>query len=329
MDPSSRLAAQLRALTRRLLSMEQVTVTGVSPLRVEGAAGDVELRALGWYDPAVGDQVVLLRSGSTAVVLGATTPNQRPAGVGVVAAYTPADTVVTVTVDGAAQVLPKAATWTPTVGETCAVLWWPSSTTSGDWSGVAVCGLGTSPTAATPPKTPTPQPPAAIPPTPTLDAAVTFTIPALSCGTWRSGAWRTDTTKVVQGDYSGRVNSGYWFYGSQLAAWRDVTVTKAEIFLHAAAGGSYGPSPVRLYTHGSPRRLATQPVAGTALGAPALADMASGWYPLSVAAAQSLVDGTQHGVAAISSATADYTTLYGLADDPMSGALRITGERTP
>ena len=330
MDPSRRLAAQLRDMGRRVVSLEQVTVTAVSPLRVEGADGDVELRALGWYDPAVGDQVTVLRMGGTGLVLGATTANQRPSGTGTVSAYTGGAATVTVTVDGIAYVVPKSKTWAPVVGETCAVMWSPV-VVSGDvqWSGVGICGLATSASSTVVPKTSSAQEPASIPPS-VADSSVRVTIPATACGTWRGG-WRTDTGKVVQGTYNSRTNSGYWFYGSQMAAYRDVTLTKAEIYLHASTGGAGAATAVKLFTHGSTKKTSTQPTAGSALGTPSLADNAKGWYPLTLAVAQGIVDGTVHGVAAISALTADYTTLCGLAGDekdPLSGALRITGERT-
>lgn len=334
MDPSVRLAAGLRSVAARAVSMEQATVTSVSPLRVEGTNGDVELRALGWYDPALWDQVTVLRMGSTALILGAAVPNQRPPAHGVVAAYT-SGAMVTVTCGGTDYVMPRATGWTPTVGQVCAVLWSPVQVGNDvQWRGAALCGLEAAPTGVAVPKVDAPQPAAAANPSATVQSQFTATVAATQCGTWRGGSWRTDTPKVIQGEWGGRVNSGYWFYGTGFAAYMGCTVTKAWIYLHAGLGGSYGATPVRLYLHGAARKGTSQPASTTAsVGTPSLADNASGWYPISAAEVQKLINGTYKGVSALSSSGADYTTLLGLASatgsprDALSGAIKIQAER--
>ena len=332
MDPSVRLAAGLRSVAARAVSMEQATVTSVSPLRVEGVDGDVEIAALGWYDPALWDQVTVLRMGSTALILGAANTNQRPPAHGVVISYSAGSSVVTVACGGATYTMPRASGWTPTIGQVCAILW-SSVQVDGvvQWRGAALSGLEASPTTTTIPKAAATQPAAAANPSTPVEVEFVATIPALQSCTWRGGGWRTDTTKVIQGLWSGKVNSGYWFYGAQFSALRGCTVEQAWIYLHASLGGPSTPTPVRLYLHGSKRKASAQPISGTAsVGTPSLADSASGWYPISAARVQQLVDDVYSGVSALSSSGADYTTLLGLGGSPrdaMSGAIKIRATR--
>ena len=68
-----RTQAQIKALQAQQTRVVRGTVVAVDPLRLAGSDGDeVELAALGWYVPVIGDEVQVLRGEGSAVVLGPT-----------------------------------------------------------------------------------------------------------------------------------------------------------------------------------------------------------------------------------------------------------------
>lgn len=331
MDALTRVVKMINDVKRSAVSFSEARVTAINPLRVEGADEEVQLRALGWYDPTIGDQVVVARWGQTAVVVGSTRPNQveRPSSQGVVFTSGPGMTIQ-VTVDGQQVSLPFLDSYTPTVGDTVAVVWQETAT---GWDGFIAGKLGSVPT----PRPAAPKPPrdtsndTSSPPPKVIKTTGTDTVRAVSVATWRAG-WRSDTPKVYQGKWGARPeNHGFWFYGNGFSHLRGVTVTKAEVYLHALTAGNGAATPVRLHIHDSASRPSGEPAVHDQLSSPpSLKDNEKGWYEVSAGWINNIINGSGKGLAAIGSTTSHYTALSGLSGegrDPMTGAVRITWER--
>ncbi|ROS62211.1 hypothetical protein EDF38_1314 [Frigoribacterium sp. PhB160] len=161
------------------------------------------------------------------------------------------------------------------------------------------------PLATTPPPKPTPDPPA---PSPSSRHVDVFT--AVDAGSW-SGAYGWRQAQVWASDSL----LGAWFYGSKIRdTLADAAVEKIEIWSTLTQ------------IRGNPPVFATHPHAGKPTGAPALSSstatpVASGrWVQLPLSFGQFLASnvggiGLNHG---------GYNKFRSLAEDPQSGALRIT-----
>ena len=102
MDPVVRIAQAVKKIRSEIPWLTTAIVTSVSPLQVGGAEADVTLKALGWYEPAVGDPVLVIGAGNFAYILGTSTPNQAtiPTQSGTVTAFTTDATTLTASVAG-------------------------------------------------------------------------------------------------------------------------------------------------------------------------------------------------------------------------------------
>lgn len=246
-----RTQAQIKALQSQQARIVRGTVVAVNPLRLAGSDGDeVEVPALGWYAPVIGDEVQVLRSEGSALVLGPTYASGALA---------------------ASRIIQTE----------------PSITAS------------------------LPNP---------------YIVTASQIATWRGG-WRRDTTAAYQGDWTGSGdNSGYWFYSQpKLERLQGLAISKAEVFMHAASGGSFGATTAKMFRHSAAKRGGSQPALSLPWDGPALADGASGWGLLPSAVSAALI-ASGGGLAVSSSGRTYYTSFRPLgtrAGDARSGSIRF------
>ena len=322
---------ELVELRARQVTAQQVQVVGLDPLRVAGVDGDAPVSALGDYRASVGDTAWMLNTAVGPVLLGAVRSGLPPSPNGVIASAPGSGaTTVAVTVDGQVESLPWLASYTPVAGHRVRIDWSP--TADGGWSGCVLGRMGSVPVPKPPPSQEVVESSGG------ADQARSgmATLRAIGVGTWRSGGWRSDTTRVVQSTWTSQpASTGFWFYGPVPAELAGARVTRARVFLKALGGGPSGPSPVRLTHHSHARKYRSMPVlASSPFASPSLADNASGWFegPDYRVAAQAFADGEWAGMAAVSSARAEYTTLAGLSGgqderDPRTGMWDIYWER--
>jgi hypothetical protein len=236
---------------------------------------------------------------------------------------TPTAATVTVSVNGEELDLPYLESYTPAVNDSVLVL-----TRGQRW---VVVGNYTNPAApvtpatpAAPPSTPTPTKPK--PPTPKKTTFVR-TFLANSTGCFRGGKWRTDTSNQPhQGDWGGYgINTGAWFYGSQIkAALAGATVLKVEMYLVRIGGGQYGGITPTIWTHphqsrpgGAPSLLSSSTVSGLAVNT-------KRWVGLPLSFGTALQAGTAYGTACFVAGADPYAAFANLSGARTSGALRIT-----
>jgi len=225
----------------------------------------------------------------------------------------PSSITVTVNLGGVLVTIPRANEYTaPAVGDVALV----ATTNLGK-----AYALGRLATATAP------VPPPAPPPAPTTG---TITFPAQTAGTYRGGAWRTDRSQVLSGDWSGTgINQGAWFYGTAPAGTlAGATITAANVFIDRRAGGFNAAQQIRLYLHNASTRPGAPPA--IVAGPQSIASMvvgAAGWRPVPLAWAAQIAAGTARGLG-IYTATADpYVVLASLAENGQSGALQLAWQK--
>lgn len=154
-------------------------------------------------------------------------------------------------------------------------------------------------------------------------------VPAAGTATWRQG-WRGDTTNVFQGNAGSwsrypYPQSGFWFYGA--GAFDDhkgLTCASIEMQVRVMSNaGDGGAVPVRFHLHNATTRTNTYP---TIVSSVHTVNLAPGSHTVTLPAAwgQSLIDGAAAGIAIVSSSTAEYRGIHGLAEHAASGHLTIT-----
>jgi hypothetical protein len=165
-------------------------------------------------------------------------------------------------------------------------------------------------TAASPPATPDPVAP------PDPDVYRLVSVAARSTHTYRGG-WRTDTTDLYQGDWTGRgQNTGVAFYGSALVGLKadaGASGNRISVRVKRLEGGSYAAQAPTLWTvsqrvkpGGAPTRLAS-------FAGPSLKPGQSGTVTLPDARAAELLDGSAGGIACYVAADTPYLQLAGRA----------------
>ena len=160
-------------------------------------------------------------------------------------------------------------------------------------------------------------------------AAGTLVVAPVETRSRRNGAWRTDTTQVIQGQYGGAGNhTGCAFYGTAARSLAGATVTGATIQVRRDSGGAFAAqaTTMRLVTE------ATRPA-----GAPTLTSSASGpslavgatthTFPVPTAWAQALVDGTAGGIGFLTGGGSPYVRMAGVGDWSPAFTLTITWSR--
>ena len=333
MSAIDRLAEAVQDLRRRLPSMSTHEVVGVSPLLLAGADGQqIEPRRTWGWPVAVGDQVLVVRVGPDLWALGVVSKPIFPAGSGTVAGAA-AGGLVPVTVPdgrGGTRIMSVPSTVTVTVGDRVGLSW---AQTAAGWDGHITGVLQADPTPAPPPPPPTTESEADRPPS--VWRPRVYTVKASSIRTWRDGGWRAADAKgrAYQGRYatSSYGNShGFWFYGANAFTQLDgMVIQKVEIYMHAVPGvGPGGASPAHLRAHGHARPSSSKPpIVGTwSDSSIALRDGEKGWRepPNGVALAELLRTGAASGLAVVYDGSADYGAWASLAENPLSGSIRIT-----
>lgn len=284
--------------------------TGAVTMRIAGT--DVlSVPVLASYVPAVGDSVAVLRQGQRLLALGAVATPQAAQGT-VVSATT---TAVVVSTPLGTKPYPYLASYTPTAGDTVAILW---TGTQG-----VVAGRLSAPIA----KAAHPGVPAAegVPPA-SVSTSGTSTFVATSAASWLGTALRTDSDDVVQGTGPSDTDasSGAYFYGaSPVATLAGATVTGCRVYLIREDAGAPGPLTAHVQAHSSTEYQASPVVyTGAAVDVP-LEVGQGGWVTLPVAMGQALASG---GGLGISGAT-PYLRLSGPATQGAAGALSIDWRR--
>lgn len=164
-------------------------------------------------------------------------------------------------------------------------------------------------TAGAPPADTAPAPPATV-------TTGTLTVTPVETRSYRSGSvtgWRTDDDDVYQGQYGGWGNhTGCAFYGTKPRSLAGATVTGASFRVRMEQIGSYPPQAATL-------RLMTNSVRPG--GAPTLTSTATGptlaqggqedRFPVAVAWAQAMVDGTAGGLAFFTASGSPYLRMSG------------------
>ena len=325
-DPAIRqLARAIRDLQSSNVTLERVQVAAIDPLALVGVDGDVVVDALGWYSPAVGDQVWVMRQQTRCIVLGSTSPNQilAPSLSGMVTAVS--GSLLTVTVDGASQQVPFLGSYTPAVGDTVQLLW--RETNPGQWTGLALGKTGSYvPPAPTPPKQTTASADVEVveaPAAPDLPNPYVINVAGAAC--WRGSGWRTDTSTLYQGDWTGRGdNTTFFFYGGRFAALQGLTVTRADLRIHAGAGGPSAATTARCAIHGAHTRTPGRPsLTGATWDGPSLADGDTDRTDIPVSAAQGLVDNPRRGIALVGTGKSNYSAYPPPTSDPLQAQIRI------
>lgn len=315
-DPVVRLAEAVKDAARDAPRFERAVLAAANPAAIVG--DDVQSVTLPVLYPALsfaaGDQVQIVRQGTSALITGMFTPPRHPGVTGTILS------VSGTTVNVSTAVGPLSARiqtgYTPAVGHIAVCNWSPWPDENGNWDGVV-----TGQVATTPPKT------AGNATGTSSDQGKTTPVKArgllsprpVDAATWQGGRWRSVRDvdgDLIQGFIAYAPNSAYAFYGSQFAAGRGATATKAEIFLSTRPGIYTGSRTTRLVLHSSQRRPSGQPATTHSGATITLAAGVSGWYTIPVAWGQALMDGTARGVGAVSSSSSDYIRFRG----PFSGA---------
>lgn len=324
-----KIGAELEQLKRRIPGVTTATITGVSPLRIRGASGDVLVQHTYGWPVSVGDLVLVVRVGSAVWAIGPVSQPVYPAGVGTVTGAAVGGLVPVLTDDG------RGGTRTVNVpgpsglstGSRVGLSW--AQTPTG-WVGHITTVLSANPTGA-----PAPPPPEVNPIQPDEPPVVPqprdIQVKASDIRTWRDGKWRGADAKgaAYQGRYASSSygpNHGFWAYGpGAFDTLRGLEVTSVEVWMRALGGvGPGAATPVYFRMHDAARFSSSYPaLSGAADSTHSLRDNASGWLALPPAWGQDLVDGVRAGLAVVHDGSAHYGGFASLAADGMSGAIRI------
>lgn len=321
---SARGAARVaKALASLVLPSVEVAVMA-SPTEVVGAnALPVQLPVLGWYTPAPGEQVLVLRYGTAAWVLGGFANLAAPIlPYGKVVSVNAAARTAVVTVGASSYTLPLAVNETPAVGSWAAIVWQRTGPARG--RGLVVGSYPTQPAevvlaADQSSGGPTVGDTGADTSVPVADR-VALILPT-DTATWRAGKWRTDTTDVVQGYTSWGTNHGYAFYGGRLDPYAGKTITRIRLRLHTTTSSSAASNPPRLAFHSSENRGNYEPSAVSPWDGPGMSRGQVSWVDITDKAAQLW---ESPGIALVANANADYLRCAGVTVDPQSFAIEIT-----
>jgi hypothetical protein len=132
---------------------------------------------------------------------------------------------------------------------------------------------------------------------------------------FRSGAWRTDKTSVMQGSYGSGNHTGCAFYGSAARSLAGATVTSATIAVRRLTGGFFAAqtTTMRLVTEAT--RPSGAPTLGSSTTGPSLAVGATtNAFTIPTSWAQSMVDGTAGGLGFFDADGSPYVIFAGLGD---------------
>ena len=156
----------------------------------------------------------------------------------------------------------------------------------------------------------------------------TFSLLSQSTYTWSANqaAWRTDTFDLVSGVLSGDTTwgtqTGYWFYGSQIANTCVGFAPDSCSILLIRQGTSGSTTNHEISTHGSTTRPTSAPATANAMTGPVIAGNGSVDYAISAAARTAMGNGTADGFAL--TPDANYHRLMSKSDNVYSGLLTVT-----
>jgi hypothetical protein len=166
-----------------------------------------------------------------------------------------------------------------------------------------------------------PTPPKPVTPPSNISGTATF-LPNYT-GSYRAGAWRTDTSSLYQGDYTGRgINTGGAYYGFQAKGLAGSTVGGVSVAItrgDGGAGSAQAPTLVLLGNAGpsaAPNVLASQAGPAIAIGARATVTLPNSW-------GDQLIAGTADGIGIYVNATTPYIQVLGRNADASAVALTI------
>lgn len=139
-------------------------------------------------------------------------------------------------------------------------------------------------------------------------------------------AWRTDTTDVVQGQYSGLGNStGCAFYGTKPRSLAGATVTSASIRVRRITGGDYAARTATLRLVTETTRPSGAPTLGSSTTGPSLAvNTTNTAFAIPTSWAQAMVDGTAGGLAVYEADGSPYMRFAGKGSSALTGAWTLT-----
>lgn len=165
--------------------------------------------------------------------------------------------------------------------------------------------------AAAPPAT-ADDPPDPAPVTKPVTRTGSTVIRPVSTGSYRSGAWRTDTDDVIQGVVAGfGENVGAAFYGKKPAALAGVTVTRASIRVRRIRGGIIAAQATTLRLVTQKFRPAGAPTRTLSTAGPIIKVGATFPFTIPTSWAQAMVDGTAGGLALDASGPTPYVRTAG------------------
>lgn len=145
----------------------------------------------------------------------------------------------------------------------------------------------------------------------------------------RNGAWRTDTTQVIQGEYGGAGNhTGCAFYGSAPQSLDGATVSSATIQVRRDSGGLFAAqaTTMRLVTEST--RPSGAPTLTSSTSGPSLAVGATNnTFAVPTAWAQAFVDGTSGGIGFFDADGSPYVRFAGVGDWSPAFTLTINWTR--
>lgn len=143
-------------------------------------------------------------------------------------------------------------------------------------------------------------------------------------GSYRGG-WRTDTTKVYTGDWTGRgVNLGRAFYGSGPSGLKKVEqVEWAEVRLERVQGGVFASQTLPMVLIGQKTRPSGSGSVQRSTSGPSLAVGQSATWRMPQAWADDLVSGAAGGLGIGSGSSSPYIATNGKSDSASAWTLRI------
>jgi hypothetical protein len=157
----------------------------------------------------------------------------------------------------------------------------------------------------------------------------TTTVLPVYTGSYRDGAWRTDTTEVVQGIRGAYGNSvGAVFYGAKPASLAGSTISAGRITVTRTAGPAAATaSTLWLVTETTPP--AGTPTRTLSTAGPTLAIGETAEFTIPTAWAQALADGTSGGLALYDADGSPWLAMAGRGDMAGAFTLALDWARTP
>jgi hypothetical protein len=178
---------------------------------------------------------------------------------------------------------------------------------------------------------PTPPGDTSAGPPPTVSTG-TLTVTPVETRSYRSGSvtgWRTDDDDVYQGQYGGWGNhTGCAFFGTKPRSLAGATVTGASVRVRMEQIGSYPPQAATMRLMTNTVRPGGAPTLTSSTGGPQLAQGATeDRFPVPIAWAQAMVDGTAGGLAFFTASGSPYLRMAGRSSWSAAFSMTINWRR--